>query len=88
MPKGLLELNQYFRNKEPINFEFKRDGDMIVAVSTNFQYGSIVTSGKDEKELDQKIKDAILTAFEIPSSYAEDAKIHRVGDEEKIYAYA
>ena len=42
----------------------------------------------DEKELDKNIKDAILTSFEIPSSYAKEAKIHRVGDGRKEYALA
>jgi len=60
---------------------------MIVAVSENFRYGSIVTFAEDEKRLDDKIKDAILTSFGIPSSYAKEAGIHREGAEH-LMAYA
>ena len=71
VPRGLFELNQYFRLHGPISFERKigEDGSLI-AISTNFRYGSIVTSGRNEKELDKNIKDAILTSFSVPSSYA------------------
>lgn len=71
VPRGLFELNQYFRLHGPINFERKisEDGSIIV-ISTNFRYGSIMTSARNEKELDKNIKDAILTSFSVPSSYA------------------
>lgn len=74
-PEGLFELQEYFRLYEPISFEKKLESDGFVAISTNFRYGSIITHGKTEKELDTNIKDAILTSFEIPSSYAEEAKV-------------
>lgn len=48
-----------------------------MARSTNFRYGSIITSGKDEQEVDRNIKDAILTSFEIPSAYSADAKLYK-----------
>ncbi len=87
VPSGLAELNRYFRTYGPINFrpEKQEDGS-IVAISENFRYGSIVTSGKNKHELDENIKDAILTAFEVPSSYAKEAEVHRVT--EKEYAFA
>ena len=88
VPRGLLELHQYFKAYKAINFEFKKEGEEIVAVSTDFVYGSIVTAGKNEKELDKNIKDAILTSFEIPSSYAKEAAIVNVGEKEKQYAIA
>jgi len=86
-PAGLVELNRYFRLYDPINFNYEKQEDgSLVAVSTNFRYGSIITSAARQDELDEKIKDAILTAFEVPSSYAKDAGIHRVA--EKGYAFA
>ena len=88
VPAGLFDLSQYFRNNSPISFDYKKGDNVIIAVSTNFRYGSIVTSGKDQKELDKNIKDAILTSFEVPSSYANEAKIHKVGEEKKEYALA
>lgn len=86
VPKGLFELGNYFRQYDPIEFKFDKKGSVVVAVSQNYQYGSIVTSGKDEEELDRNIKDAILTSFEVPSSYAKEAGIHKVGDRRKAYA--
>lgn len=75
VPKGLFELEHYFNIYGPITFnEEKRDGK-IIAISTNFRFGSIITSGKDKIELEKNIKDAILTSFEIPSSYAKEAGI-------------
>ena len=87
VPQGLVEINRYFRLYGPIQFEFKQSGGAIVAVSKNFQYGSIVTSGKDPKELDKNIKDAILTSFEVPSAYAVEANIQRE-NEKKSHSYA
>lgn len=86
VPRGLFELDQYFRLHDPITFRYEKKEGLIVALSTNFRFGSIVTSGKDEQELDKNIKDAILTSFEVPSSYAEEAKICKVGGERKEYA--
>ena len=86
-PRGLVELNHYFRVYGPITFrhEMQEDGS-IVAISDNFRYGSIITQATKQSELDEKVKDAILTAFEVPSSYAKEAGLHRVG--EKEYAFA
>jgi hypothetical protein len=60
----------------------------IVAVSNNFRYGSIVTSAATQKELDLKIKDAILTAFDVPSAYAKEAGIQRIGETVTEYTTA
>lgn len=87
-PSGLLELNKYFRIYGPITFDNKKEGDVTIAFSTNFKYGSIITSAKSPEELDKNIKDAILTSFDVPSSYAEEVKIHKVGSEVKEYALA
>lgn len=78
IPEGVLELVRYSRDYQGINFQFEGADGVIIARSTNFRFGSIVTSGKDEKELDANIKDAILTSFEIPSSYASQVKIEEV----------
>jgi hypothetical protein len=78
-PMGLVDLERYFRTYDAINFVEHREGDLIVAVSTDFNQGAIVTQGRNQAELDANIGDAILTAFEVPSSYAKEAGIHRVG---------
>ncbi len=88
VPRGLFELNEYFRMYGPIKFECKKNNDNIIGISTNFRHGSIVTSGKNEKDLDKNIKDAILTSFEIPSSYTQEAKLYRQGEIQKEYAFA
>jgi hypothetical protein len=87
VPIGLFELSQYFRANKAINFEFKKEGDEIIAISKDFKQGTIITSAKTEKELDENIKDAILTTFEVPSSYKNEAGIQRVGQKE-CYAFA
>ena len=86
IPVGLYELSEYFRNHGAINFESHQEDGEYVAVSTNFIFGSIITYGKDKKQLDANIKDAILTSFDVPSSYSQEASIVKV-DEEK-YALA
>lgn len=87
LPPGLVELNQYFRFYEPIRFRSEKQEDgSIVAISENFRYGSIITHAQRPEELDRKVEDAILTAFEVPSSYAKEASVHRIGSEE--YAFA
>ena len=86
-PNGLVEIQKYFRLYGPIEFEFKKEGNLIIAISRNFQYGSIITSGKNPEELDRNIKDAILTSFEIPSSYAKEAAIKN-SNENKHQFYA
>lgn len=89
VPRGLFELHQYFRHNEPISFRSEKGADgRIIAVSNNFQHGSIVTSGSNLEELDKNIKDAILTSFEIPSSYAQEAGIEKVGTNHEAYALA
>ena len=88
VPRGLFELNQYFRLHDPINFKYKKEGNTIVAISTNFRCGSIITSGRNDQELDRNIKDAILTSFEIPSPCVKEAKIYRVGNKKEEYALA
>lgn len=88
VPRGLLELHEYFKNYGAIKFQFKQEDGLIIAVSENFQYGSIVTSGKDFEELDRNIKDAILTSFEIPSSYTTEANIKRMGEKREEYVLA
>ena len=88
VPSGLLELNQYFRINGGITFDNKKEGNVIVAISQNFRYGSIITSANSQDELDKNIKDAILTSFDIPSSYAKEAKLYKVGSEAREYALA
>ena len=87
VPSGLVELEKYFRHYEPIKFNNHQEDGLIVAVSENFRYGSIVTYAKNPTELDQKIEDAILTAFGIPSSYAKEAALKKTGSKEEM-AYA
>lgn len=86
VPAGLYELSEYFRNYGSIEFKFHKEENEYVAVSTNFKYGSIITHGKNQAELDKNVKDAILTSFSIPSSYAKEAYIVRQGAEK--YALA
>ncbi len=88
VPSGLVELNKYFRLYGPIDFQRHQENGIQVSVSTNFKYGSIIAHGKDADELDRNIKDAILTLFEIPSSYAKEAGIIRVGERKDYYALA
>ena len=87
VPSGLVELNRYFRYNDPIIFRYEKQEDgSIIAISDNFRHGSIITHAERQEELDEKIKDAILTAFEVPSSYAKEAGVHRVGDKEYVFA--
>jgi len=88
VPAGLFEISEYFRHNEPIYFDHKKEGDIIIAQSTNFRFGSIITSGKNPKELDKNIKDAILTSFEIPSSYSKETKIINTEEKQNEYALA
>lgn len=81
VPPGLVELFRYNKNYGPINFTYENKGNLNIAMSTNYRYGSIITSGKNKEDLEKNIKDAILTSFEIPSSYAAEANIHKVGNE-------
>ena len=90
IPKELLELHQYCSLNGFIGFTIiESEDDFLIAKSNNFRYGSIVTSGKDLKELDNNIKDAILTAFDIPSVYLAESKLHKKGSERELnYALA
>ena len=88
VPQGLFELSQYCRLFGGIHFDYKKENGTIIAISADFKLGSIITSGKDEKELDKNIKDAILTFFEIPSSYSKEAKVCKVGEGQREYAIA
>ncbi|MCX6809202.1 MAG: hypothetical protein NTZ65_00370 [Candidatus Berkelbacteria bacterium] len=88
VPRGLFDSREYFRENGFIHFNYEKTNKGIVARSTNFRWGAIITFGKNPRELDRKIKDAILTSFEIPSSYAKEAKIQKVGAEKKGYALA
>lgn len=88
VPSGLVELNKYFRHYGPINFKHHNEDGMKVSVSTNFKYGSIVAHGKNDQELDKNIKDAILTSFEVPSSYKKEAAIVRGSERRNSYVLA
>jgi hypothetical protein len=89
VPRGLYDSREYFRQYGAIHFKHIKSDDHLIAKSTNFRWGTIITEGKNEKELDKNVKDAILTAFEIPSSYAKEAGIEKVGSiKKKEYAIA
>lgn len=87
VPRGLYDLNHYFRQYGSISFrrEMQEDESTIV-VSENFRFGTIITHVQRGEEFDDKITDAILTAFEVPSSYAKEANVKRV--EKEAYAFA
>jgi hypothetical protein len=84
VPRGLYEAERYFRAYEPIKFERLPEDGLLIARSINFRYGTIIAQGKNEQELEENIIDAILTSFEIPSSYKNEAQIKNV----KNLAYA
>ncbi len=87
VPSGLADLHHYFRTYDGINFRTENQADgSIVAISENFHYGSIITHAQNPSELNEKIKDAILTAFSVPSSYAKEANVRRT--DEHAYAFA
>lgn len=87
IPAGLYEASEYFRLNGPIHFEFHQEDTEVVAVSDNFRHGSIITAGRNPKELEHNITDAILTAFEIPAAYADHINIKPVGQQQE-YAIA
>lgn len=87
-PAGLYESSEYFRHNGPIRFEIVKEGSALIAKSTNFRCGSIITYGKTSEELDRNIKDAILTTFEIPSSYARLTDVQKVNSKDNQYQYA
>ncbi|MFH1098501.1 MAG: hypothetical protein V1723_01040 [Candidatus Uhrbacteria bacterium] len=89
VPSGLAELSHYLRFNEPISFRLeKQDDGSYVATSQGFRHGSIVTAGRDSQEIEEHIKDAILTSFEVPSSYAREADLRRVDETKQGYAFA
>lgn len=89
VPRELFELSDYFRHFGPINFKHKKgDNGRLIAVSSNFRYGSIVASGKNIKDLEKNVKDAILTAFDVPSVYNKEADIKKVSKANKGYVFA
>lgn len=88
VPRGLYDSREYFRQFGPISFEHIDSGDHIIARSTNFKWGTIITEGRNIKDLDSNVEDAILTAFEIPSSYTKEAGIHKVGSLKNQQEYA
>lgn len=59
----------------PIDFEISRneeDGEIFYsAKSVNFNGNVIMTTGKTLDELNQNIKDAIFTAFDVPAKYCD-----------------
>ncbi|MDO8664373.1 MAG: hypothetical protein Q7K44_02375 [Candidatus Liptonbacteria bacterium] len=88
VPSGLYELNKYFRQYGAIEFKNHNDDGLIISVSTNFKYGSIIAHGSNLEELDRNVKDAILTSFEVPSSYKKEAGIVKEGERQNAYALA
>lgn len=88
LPQEVFEASEYFRHFGPINFEFTKDDGLIIATSTNFNCGTIITSGSNLRELDRNIKDAILTSLSVPSTYADKLKISKVDKKQKQYALA
>lgn len=88
VPFGLFELEEYFRFYGTIDFKIKKEARGWVAISKNFRHGSIVTSGKSKKELDRNVEDAILTAFEVPSSYKKEANLRKRAKDKNSYAFA
>lgn len=88
LPEEVFEASEYFRHFSGINFDIKEEDGLFIATSTNFRWGTIMTSGATLKELDRNIKDAILTAFSVPSAYADKLKIQNVDERQKKYALA
>lgn len=67
-----------------INFNIQKieeDGEIyFVAKSVDYPKGAIITSGANVKELENSIKDAIFTAFEVPARFCHPALINIKGD--------
>jgi hypothetical protein len=66
-----------------INFNIQKveeEGQVYyVAKSVDYPRGSIITSGSNVKELENNIKDAIFTAFEVPARFCHPALINIKG---------
>lgn len=88
VPKELADLHEYFRSYGALKFDLHQSEDGWVAVSNNFRYGSIIANGRTPQELEKNIPDAIMTAFDLPSSYSKEAKLHKVMDQKEGYAFA
>lgn len=62
-------------NKDPIKFSVEKiteDGQSyFLATSFNIPKGNIITSGKNLEELNNNIKDAIFTSFDVPAYYCD-----------------
>ncbi len=84
----LEELRRYFSVYGPINFDYHREDGIIVAVSTDFRHGTIITNGRNELELDRNIRDAILSMFGVSSAFQKEAGIHNVNDHRYAYVAA
>lgn len=67
-----------------INFNIEKieeDGQVyFVAKSVDYPRGAIITSGYTVEELDYNIKDAIFSAFEVPSRFCHPALINIKSD--------
>lgn len=90
VPSGLFELSKYFYSYGPIKFDYKKEGDSWIGISNDFRFGKIISSGRDQEELESNIKDAILTSFDVPSSYIKESGVQKLGNRgtEKAYAIA
>lgn len=88
IPEGVLDASEYFRHFGAIHFEYKEEDGLTIATSTNFKWGTIIASGKNADELDCSVRDAILTAFSVPSVYSKKLNIQKVGSRRKEYALA
>jgi len=93
VPAGLFEWTEYTIQFKGIIFSIEKDkkDGVYRARSTNFRHGTIFAEAMTLKELDLNIRDAILTTFEIPSSYMKEARITNGNDsrkESRRYAFA
>jgi hypothetical protein len=87
--KFISEINgfrRYFALYDSINFNIHQEDGVFVAKSTDYKYGSIITSADSKEEIEKEIKDAILTSFGIPSAYANEAKVVNTGSKSERYA--
>jgi len=88
VPVDILELHKYFRLFGPIVFKYHKESDIIISISENFQYGSIIAHGRTMEELDRNTRDAILSAFGVPSAYKKEAALVKGGEHKDAYAIA
>ncbi len=84
VPEGVVDWLRYSRDFGGINFSFEEKDGVVVAKSKNFRYGTILTTGKDLDEADRNVRDAILTAFEIPSVYVKEGLITKEGEKHAV----